>query len=129
MEDPLYGQVVFHRKEQRFAFSAFRDIASSRTRQALAARFYLALIDFMPTKLTGFSPVETNGRPTVSQGMHYVACAMPGPTGSPRVSAAAQPLLSVSGLVLQLQKVDRYTTRRARPIDTGHNFVQQACRT
>lgn len=26
--DPLYGQVVFHRKEQREAFSAFRDIAS-----------------------------------------------------------------------------------------------------
>lgn len=29
--------------------------------------------------------------------------------------------------MLQLQKVDRYTTRRARPIDIGHNFVQRAC--
>lgn len=43
---------------------------------------------------------------------------------SHRPSAA---LLSVSGLVLQLQKVDR-CTRRARPIDTGRNFVRR-CRT
>lgn len=126
---PWYGIGAPRLSSNRSLESRQGDLPSSSA--AILSRFDW----FYPDEINGFfPPVETNGRQfrkactnvsterCLGRLTGYSQC-----VAAAAGAAAAQPLLSVSGLVLQLQKVDRYTTRRARPIDIGHNFVQRAC--
>jgi len=121
-------------RTKRSALRPRRGFARSSPPLPLLDRFY-------PDEINGFFPAETSGRRfrkprerclALADWFALLLCALlqrQRRRRRRRRLRRQQPLLSVSGLVLQLQKVDRYTTRRARPIDTGRNFVQRACRT
>lgn len=100
--------IIWHRLARRTLRSIFESRQIEAIFQVLAARFYPTLIDFIPAKLTGFSPLKRTAGRQFRKACTTLAWAMLGPTGSQQ---QAQSLLSVSGLVLQLQKVDRYIQR------------------